>query len=1466
MKTQRSRQSFDPAKRYSGVHQQQGRMFTDSDWNELSDLVQNRLSEVLQDVVGSGTPREDGLVVPDGAGGHTLQWGRVYVDGITAECMPVSLEDLLLPFNYTRQLDFPDAPPFPEDDYYLYLDVWERTVTFLEDAELRDPGLHGADTCTRTQTMAQVKWAPMDLDPRDQLINPPIGDALLSLELRQGQTSPDPCDPCAHEFQLADKVGNYLFRVEVHDAVYDSEGTLTEFTLKWSSENGAEHYQADAEPRGFKGGDWVYDFFSGSDDGFATEKQLGRHLADLPDWSPARSELHHGYPDVIPTGKPFVRRWDGAAIFVKSGGDWALKAGSDGSDRGVTLSQGSSESAPGHVTSGSSISINLDAIDLTLDLVDALLIAGDYWEVPVRETIHESGDILLDEALPHGIEHHYLLLGKVQDGEFLLNEDGPCQSFGFPQLTDITADDVCYDNEACEIPGAKTVQDALDHLCQQKDLRWHNKHLHGWGVVCGLKVHCAPPLIDENPSEEAIELRRRSIRVQKGYALDCEGNDLILKNVLPFELVGAVEELDEQNPNDPILSEGNGTVSLFIELDRETGAPVLMIEKFSDEDTTLKSLMQGTLLYDFYNDCILGLINDLKEEFDFSDVSDVADDTNDDVKIGLQRRRFVEALHLLFQFAVPTHGRYILIVHNDHTILRQFYETLRGRLQSRTYCGMFRGNEFPEYPFPENERRTRTFFGKNGHTKIIVSPDGEHVFTYGGANRFINIFSVKEQQLVKINAMQAGEGAEIQAITFNQDGTRLYAAATLREEDTVFGFADVRGPELSWRKTTILCDIDIVAMEISQKESGLIYAIGQDTGLYLLRHDSLFDDVERVEMNPSFAFSASGHLAVDEDARAVYATALQKSDLDEFTYDKFVILNLDDLGQGEIQPPTSEIQLGNGQVELIGTDGLALGAMEGGRRALHIIANPGPNSSGKTIFTYQIRSGTDVEDSVAEIAIENSPASMLYHSGHRRLLVSLASSFRVISIDPTGKTEIQPRLPVQIQPESMALDQNQNLFVQNFVSNTVTFIPRDEIIVDQAFLNQLASYRLAVILAFFALFSGLLQYLKDCFCEKLLVDCPECEDDDKVYLGVVEIRENRVEKICNFAKRKDIHTFPKRDYWWSIIPIAPLLKKAVEKVCCLALPDYLMKFAPNITEKLATSPLDPESEKVSSYPARKISSSYKGYQRTDIRGKANDLKANTKTYGKIGLDTALAQGRGGKMRMPGVKKTTFVNMETAAAEVELAKYEIEVTQRKKFDPQSTEALRKFRETPTRIPKGAKVDIYEKDGRVMYYALAEEPKPTVSLEGVSVEVKEEINLLERRKTELTDMRSLRTEMETMKADFTKLRTDREAEELKLADLQTKKAEATREFAKLDESMTRIAASHSELKVEIAKDRPVKEVTAVSPKVDAHLRELGIRRVEELSVAKPEDLTKSGILTKAAAGKIIANAKSSLKPRS
>ncbi len=443
MKTEISRDSHQPEKRYSGVYQQQGRMLTDADWNELVEILKDRLNDALKDVVGSresaigGTPRHRALkVIEDNADTFKIHPGHVYVDGVAAR-IPGDAD-----IAYGAQLDFPSPPILPAN-CVVYTDVWERTVTHLMDERLRDKGLHGADTCTRKQTMAQVKWCPHDVDPERSTENPVKGDANLSATLLQKTTEPDPCDPCAAELDVESKVGNYLFRVEVHDVQVDANGP-TEITLKWSSENGAEQFEAlptkEEMPAGFISDKWVYEFFDKT-----SEKHLGVHLEETS-WEPARGVITeikepsspYAVPEITGSSEThtFVRRWDGYCTLNLS-----AKTLTAGVDRGVVLSTTKAEGSLGHVNIDGGLQIVLDSIKLDMELNGKTFVAGDYWLADVREAEHDPLDPekskLLVSELPHGIEHHYLTLGKVVGGALEANPEAD-RKYAFPPLTEMT--------------------------------------------------------------------------------------------------------------------------------------------------------------------------------------------------------------------------------------------------------------------------------------------------------------------------------------------------------------------------------------------------------------------------------------------------------------------------------------------------------------------------------------------------------------------------------------------------------------------------------------------------------------------------------------------------------------------------------------------------------------------------------------------------------------------------------------------------------------------------------------------------------------------------------------------------------------------------------------------------------------------------------------------------------------------
>ncbi|MBI5750588.1 MAG: tail fiber domain-containing protein [Hydrogenophilales bacterium] len=434
MKTQISRISFQQDKRYSGVYQQQGRMITDSDWNELNDIMRARMADALKDIIGSGARgfriAANGAIIP----------GEIYVDGIRAE---------ILDSEHAKQRDFPNAPAVGANPIY-YVDIWERPVTSLQDPGLIDPGL-SVDTCSRTQVLAQVKWCAGAADINSAK-NPANGNAVLQAELIAGNIEADPCAAELDQIRASSETSSYLFRLEVHHVEGDANDPK-QVILKWSNENGAEQHQVNFDkdgnvidaPNEFKAEGRIYEFFSE-----ASEKHLGVHLAP-PGFVPARDDItlanRRAYSDAMSkteidnarklcgVGKDdplFIRRWDGYCVLTRGGGQWAVKGWSGGG--GIIAEQ---TVAQGNLA----ISAGLVKWTLSLGLANQpkSFVAGDHWLVVVRAHAGDENRIRLLSAKPIGITHHYLKLTTEAAAS-----DDEKRSFSFPPLTDIWADKVRY--------------------------------------------------------------------------------------------------------------------------------------------------------------------------------------------------------------------------------------------------------------------------------------------------------------------------------------------------------------------------------------------------------------------------------------------------------------------------------------------------------------------------------------------------------------------------------------------------------------------------------------------------------------------------------------------------------------------------------------------------------------------------------------------------------------------------------------------------------------------------------------------------------------------------------------------------------------------------------------------------------------------------------------------------------------
>ncbi len=468
MKTQISRRLARSFPRYSGVYQQQGRLLSDADWNALSDIDRQRVAAVMAAAVASGAPREGGLRLDGDT--PAIQPGVIFVEGHYGVHADTPTGDapasLVAP---DAQSDYPHPPAWTPANRLLYVDLWERPVTALEERQaaeeawqadmLLDPALHGADTCTRTRTMVQVKWCATGIDPLDPNLNPPRGDAGLHLRLREVYQSGDPCDPCAEEVPVDENIGNYLFRLEVHD-VYREDGAMR-VVLKWSRENGAEAHPVDDVPPGFDSGDWIWEFFDAD-----SEKLAGQHFP--LEERRRRGVLQDGFrPPGEEAPRALVRRWDGYAILEPEAGRLV-----QGQDRGVRLSGDLGAEQHGHSRFEDGVwQVNLELLVCRLQVAGVRFLAGDYWLAPVREAVHGPGDDVLGSETapqpPEGILHHYLVLGRTDaEGRPQPLTDAERRRLRFPPLTDLRAADVAF-RDGCErlFAGAPNVQAALDRLC-----------------------------------------------------------------------------------------------------------------------------------------------------------------------------------------------------------------------------------------------------------------------------------------------------------------------------------------------------------------------------------------------------------------------------------------------------------------------------------------------------------------------------------------------------------------------------------------------------------------------------------------------------------------------------------------------------------------------------------------------------------------------------------------------------------------------------------------------------------------------------------------------------------------------------------------------------------------------------------------------------------------------------------------
>ncbi len=254
-----SRVRLDPLLDFAGVELKQGAVLLDGDANELMAILDRRLralaSDILdRDTVSSTTPDAFKL----GVAGNTLEIGkgRLYVDGLLAENHGLAdpgkrlFDELMAETVFTDKLTYETQPylpakvrpPLPTAGRHLvYLDVWDRELTWLERPELVEIAV-GVETSSRLQTVWQVRVLDTDAGANTSCATPDedmpgwttvIAPSTGVLTTGTFDAAPvtDPCElPPTGGFRGLE---NQLYRIEIHDPGQPG-GTAT---FKWSREN-----------------------------------------------------------------------------------------------------------------------------------------------------------------------------------------------------------------------------------------------------------------------------------------------------------------------------------------------------------------------------------------------------------------------------------------------------------------------------------------------------------------------------------------------------------------------------------------------------------------------------------------------------------------------------------------------------------------------------------------------------------------------------------------------------------------------------------------------------------------------------------------------------------------------------------------------------------------------------------------------------------------------------------------------------------------------------------------------------------------------------------------------------------------------------------------------------------------------------------------------------------------------------
>jgi hypothetical protein len=175
--------------------------------------------------------------------------GQITISGLPATFGSLTNPKLRRIITYLHQPDFVystasgavSPPALPNGFLQIYLDVWERAITYVEDGSIREVALGGPDTSARSKLVWQVKWTQpdeVDADGPACGVPPPVPSrGWLQAMAKQTSRSTNPCIINPNAAYTGPE--NQLYRVEINRGGTAGTDPGSSATFKWSRENGS---------------------------------------------------------------------------------------------------------------------------------------------------------------------------------------------------------------------------------------------------------------------------------------------------------------------------------------------------------------------------------------------------------------------------------------------------------------------------------------------------------------------------------------------------------------------------------------------------------------------------------------------------------------------------------------------------------------------------------------------------------------------------------------------------------------------------------------------------------------------------------------------------------------------------------------------------------------------------------------------------------------------------------------------------------------------------------------------------------------------------------------------------------------------------------------------------------------------------------------------------------------------------